>query len=100
MAMAEIPEALTGDPEVLAHLRQRAIQYIDTVFSHAEYDLDHGDTATRTMAYRSVLPHLLTLAREAEKAEEEEPEEDPLTVTALEEARGLLADYKDSLPGF
>lgn len=97
--MTDIPSLLTGDEEVLAYLRHRAIQYIDTVFDVAEYDLEHGDTATRTMAYRSVLPHLLTLARKAQEEEDQaEPEPDPEHVTALEEARQLLDHYRASLP--
>lgn len=86
------PTLLTSDEHVLAHTRARAIAYIDAVFDTAEDDLRHGDAAARAAAYRHVLPHLLTLAREGEEEHASAAEE------ARDAAQRLLDEFKAGIP--
>jgi hypothetical protein len=82
------PALLSTDDEALAHIRKRSLDYINLVFDTAEEDLTNGDAATRAVAYKNVLPHLLAIARETKE------EEDTAAAQALDEARRLLDEYK------
>lgn len=86
------PELLTGDTEVQAHIRARALEYVDRVFDIAQDDLEHGDAQTKAYAYKNVLPHMLSLARATEEERSSEAK------VARDEAMRLLDEYRGTLP--
>lgn len=84
---------MASDPAIADHLRTRVMDLIDAAMDQILEDMEEGDTATRSLLAKQILPVLLKAQRDQGADTGEEVEE------MMETARGMISAMGASMPG-
>ena len=87
----DIAALVASDPDLHAHIQQRARQFIDATFDQAMYDLETGDAAHKSAAMKQVLPLLLKTVSQDESASEKDKK---LGLEILTKMQSTLPQYE------
>lgn len=88
-----LPALVASDPAIAARLRTRVLELIDAAVDQILEDMEEGDTATRSLLAKQILPVLFRAQRDTGADAGEDAAE------VMEQARGMIAAMGQSMPG-